>query len=182
MVWVLIGIALLLLSVLFLFARVYVTCHFTYGEKTPSLTVRIKVFHIPIVKRKMNLFIEEGSILDHLNVETFSGKGNNFIDLLKEMNHSVSVLFGKLLIHKFDWITEGGTGEAVSTGLAGAGIWTVKGGVVSYIAEKSSLKCRPLIQFQPYFQQKCFRMSLECIVSIQIGQAIHAFLKLIRSK
>jgi len=180
MVWVLFIIVLVILLILIIkLARIYLTCLFTYVEEDPVLTIRISLLGITILNKETDFSnLDEENLLDHLHIGNFQVKGGQLMQSLKGIKQFLPSLFRNLSIHKFNWMTEGGTGEASSTGIAGGAVWAVKGSIVSYLAEKSNLKCQPKVHFQPYFQQECFNTSLECMVSIRLGKAIHAFLNM----
>lgn len=111
--------------------------------------------------------------MNQINVHNFSEKGKGFLKVLQEMNASLSELLANVSVHHLDWRTEAGTGEAFTTGVTGGAIWTIKGAIIAYIAEQTHLHCRPLIHFEPRFNQQCFSTTVEGIVSLRIGKAIH---------
>ncbi|WP_174614047.1 DUF2953 domain-containing protein [Virgibacillus ihumii] len=114
------------------------------------------------------------------SVELFQTTSRNLIHIVKAYRDAATILLKRFTFQRFYWKTEFGTGKADGTGLATGGIWASKGFLTGYFANKSTFKSEPSISVIPYFNRKCFRSELECIVSIRVGQAMYALLKVIR--
>lgn len=181
MIWILVPIiTIFVILLLLLLSRIYIYFYFSYKEQQPILTVRVTLFRLLSFKKEINLSDQAGVFTKETELNQVLDQGKHWLDLLKQMNRSVSILCENILIHQLDWRTVAGTGEAVSTGMAGAAFWSVKGGLTGYIVEKSILRCRPLIHFEPKFNEKCFTTKMESMVSIRMGKAIRAFIKITR--
>lgn len=182
MVWVWLCLGLIILFVILLFSSVYVICHFTYAKERQVLFIRIKLYHISIFKKEIDLSEEEGSILN-------IWKGKSLLEGLYDLQNTcremirdiqklksiVSLFLQRVKIHEFVWHTHIGTGDAGTAGIAAGSVWTIKGMITGVIANKSNLCCTPDTTVNPHFQYKCLQSTLDCMVSVKIGQAIGVF-------
>lgn len=151
-------------------------------ESKPLLTVKIKLFPFVSITREIDFSNETNQSLAQINLNNFYDQGRAVLETIKEMNHSFSSAFQYVSFHRLDWRTKAGTGEAFSTGMASAGVWTVKGILVAYLGEKMDMHCHPSIHFEPQFNRTCFSTTVEGIVSIRTGKAIHILKQYKKSK
>lgn len=90
-------------------------------------------------------------------------------------------ILDRIVIHKIDWTTYFGTGEASSTGIITGAIQALTETLKVALNSYSHLLCRPALFVVPIYQQKCFKSELHCMFSIRLAKAmfiiIHIFLK-----
>lgn len=153
-----------------------------YQQKEQHLFITVSIYRIRLVNRKMNLTTinTDATLFSNRSEGTFITKVKEVIHIVKSSGSVANLLLKKVNFHQFNWSTEGGTGEAGSTGIACGVLWTVKGVLMGLIANKSNLKCKPVIHVVPHFQHAFIHSKVDCIVSIRIAQAIYAFLKVMR--
>ncbi|MGY0693061.1 DUF2953 domain-containing protein [Virgibacillus sp. FSP13] len=188
MIWIIISLFIIICIVLIL-SKIYIIVSLEYLEDKQILHAYIKLYGIRIFKRRIDL-----SKLDTSNSweNTFKDKNfkesleyiyhvtENFFEMVNDIAMATRIFLNRLSVHKLEWYTNFGTGEASGTGLAAGGIWTVKGYMIGLLDNLSQLKCTPDLQVTPYFQGKFIYSKFDCMVSIRIGQAIHALIKVIR--
>ncbi|MFB4473377.1 DUF2953 domain-containing protein [Oceanobacillus caeni] len=176
------GIVLVLLFlIVFLiwFLRIYITIHYSYEGKE-------QLFHISLSLAKIKLINKDFPLedLDKLPITKDSMLEDPKIDsILKTIRKGLEVVQSILhntTLHQLNWTTNIGTGEASTTGVMSGVLWSIKGTIMGYFAEKLILMCNPDIQVLPKFQQEFFETNLNCMVSIRIGKAIQGIIKLTR--
>ncbi|WP_052360665.1 DUF2953 domain-containing protein [Oceanobacillus manasiensis] len=180
MIWAILSIILFILLVLI--TRVYLTANLIYTTDHHWLELQIHVLHICLFRKKIPL--DPNSSQDASSNVSFSkmrGILKNEFYIFKELGKSAKKVLNRMHFHKLVWHTEGGTSEAGSTGLVAGGVWSIKGVIVCYLMQNSTMKCKPIIKVVPHFQQQCFYTRVECIASIRIGQAIHALVHTFRN-
>ncbi|WP_175631907.1 DUF2953 domain-containing protein [Virgibacillus siamensis] len=145
--------------------------------------MEIKVYFYGIRLLGKTLDLSEPKTMDmsiRQSIELFQTTGSNLLHKLNVYHELTVMLLKRLYFRKLLWETGVGTGKADSTGFATGGIWTCKGLLAGYLTDKSNFKERPHIQVIPYFNRAYFQSEMECIVSIRIGQAMYALLKVVR--
>lgn len=181
MVWVIIGLFCFLLMVCVINARIYISLRYQYIQKQHLIILRVHFLKIPIYRKKIKLEdTDEIDVWDVIQEMDFAGNMNDVYSRLKSifpMIHRIGNILKQVLarikFHTFQWQTHIGTGDAVTTGLAAGGIWSIKGMVAGFIYKWSNLTNSPSISVQPIFQLKHFQMQLNCILSVKLGQAIY---------
>lgn len=184
MIWIILGVTLVLIIILL--SRIYIEFHYIYQSKQQVLRMKLSLYRVRLFKKEINLSDKEPTnSFDDLNVDNFIDKIKELIQMLHSFHSAVILLLRKINIHCLHWTTHVGTGDAATTGMAAGALWGVKGGFIGFITEKGRLYVEPDIRVIPHYEQRCLHSQIDCIVSIQIGQAIHAFLtlgKLLSSK
>ncbi|RIU89706.1 DUF2953 domain-containing protein [Oceanobacillus picturae] len=182
MIWMTILLIILLLIFLLLITRVYVTANLIYTTDNHWLELRIHVLRICVFRRKVPIGADT-SEKGARNI-SFSNVRNVLkreFHIVKGLGKSVINVLKRVRFHKLVWHTEGGTGDAGSTGLVAGGVWSIKGAIICYLVQHSQMKCKPVIQVVPHFQQPCFYTKVECIASLRIGQAIYALVLMLKN-
>lgn len=186
MVWIIIAILVVIFIIMLLNVRIYVTIAYAYTGDNQPLFVHVTLFKIRIFHRNLdvsdsgapipwkNTFKDDGILK---NMQRLQDMLQDIADLLREANGILQVLLKRICVHKVEWRTSFGTGDAPLTGIVAGGLWSAKGVVISLLSGKSTMKCKPAIAVLPHFQQKFLRVKIDCIVSIKMGQAIVAFIK-----
>ena len=179
---------LLILIVFIILFPIYVNVHLSFINGQPFASIRISLLKLKIYEKRWDSIDDiEPSIIDEHLVEYVTGLKNKKIDkgfcdvvqFLKEIKQVGELLIRNTMIHKLDWITYLGTGDASSTGLISGGLWAVKGAVERSTHLLNTLDCQPQIRLIPYFQHKVFKSDFMCIFSIKIVKAIFILIKMI---
>lgn len=92
----------------------------------------------------------------------------------------IKKFMGHISIHKLNWNSSIGVGEAASTGMATGALWSLKGGIVGIVSLYMKLKTRPKLSVTPFFQENIIRTSIICIFSFRIGHAILGALRVVK--
>ncbi|MFD2627873.1 DUF2953 domain-containing protein [Oceanobacillus kapialis] len=180
MVWI-IAIVILIIIILLLLTRIYLTVKLIYTTDERRVELRINVLRICIFRKQIPLESTSHREPIQLSFSTMKDILRREFDMVKELGKSANKVLRHLYFHKLVWHTEGGTGEAASTGLIAGGIWSIKGAITCYFVQQSTMKCKPVIRVIPHFQQQCYYTRFECIASLRIGQAIHALVYTIKN-
>ncbi|RDW16359.1 hypothetical protein CWR48_17090 [Oceanobacillus arenosus] len=171
---------LILLILLLLFSRVYIRLQYTLNNKHQQLLLRMTILKIRFYKKNIDI---SGMPVDVETVDfkTFPDEMKHFIKNVKDSKEKIDHILKQVTIHRFYWSTTGGTGDAFLNGIASGAIWALKGMMTGYIAENGNLACRPRIEVLPTFQTAEFMTSIDCIISLRLGQAIHTLLRFLKS-
>ena len=177
MLWIIPAIILMLIVILL--SKVYIEWHYTYQQKQQVIHMKIWLYHVRLFKKEINLSGKQAdNLLDHLSVDNFIDKIKGLIHVIQSFRSIVHLLLSKTDIHALTWTTHIGTGDAATTGMTSGALWGVKGVLGGLIIEKGRLCSKPDIRIIPHYERGCLHSDLDCMVSIRVGQAIHAFLKL----
>ncbi|WP_085991684.1 DUF2953 domain-containing protein [Oceanobacillus senegalensis] len=165
-----------------LLIKVYVRIHYSFKPDNQQLQVSISLFKFRIFQRSipLNDGIENTDFMKGLEFTSSPSSLEEWIKSIPKAIEALHSLLGKTKLHELSWSTLIGTGEASSTGVVSGAIWTMKGTLVGYLAEKFILMCNPTIQVNPKYQQEYIQTNLDCMVSIRIGKAIQAILQIKR--
>ncbi|WP_430784764.1 DUF2953 domain-containing protein [Virgibacillus flavescens] len=183
MEWIII---LVLFLILMICTKIYVTVNYSYLKEKKVGSIRIYIFKIPIYRKKINPSeVGNPSLLEKFEEEfdftELYHDGKKLLFMANDSVWSVLWIMKKIQIHKFQWHTNVGSGEASSGGLLSGGIWSIKGAVIAFLHQTSNVKCQFHVNVIPFFQQKLFQTQINMKVSIRIGPAIIGGLKFIRS-
>lgn len=117
-------------------------------------------------------------------------KPKDIICKMKQMQYLIEKVVGlhkiikrflsHIQVHKVEWKTSIGLGDAAHTGLISGVIWMIKGNVTGLISHYMNLKARPELEVTPYFQNNLSRTHFICMFSFRIGQAILAGLRMLK--
>lgn len=183
MIWILIVLSFFLLIAAVLYSRINVTFSYHYTQEEHILSVKVAIYKLKIIKKRINLSEEISTPKNkeqRPKFDTFQARLKHIFQQLKSLNDSANQLLAYIQIQQLNWQTNGGTGEAGTTGIASGGVWTIKGIIIGFLAEKAMLKCKPNLAVQPHFQLPFFQTKIDCIVSVRLGQAIYALFMMMR--
>ncbi|WP_373893077.1 DUF2953 domain-containing protein [Virgibacillus natechei] len=183
MLWILLGVALALFILILLFSRITLTCNITYTQREQWFSIIVSMYHIRLYKKKIDISMEHEDArkgIKDINFDSFQEDLRGAIRMLRELNSFANYILKNTYVHKLKWHTAGGTGDASSTGIATGGVWAIKGIFIGIINEKSNLTCRPVIRVSPHFQQQYFLSTFDCMVSLKLGKAMYALLKVMQ--
>ncbi|WP_099158780.1 DUF2953 domain-containing protein [Virgibacillus ndiopensis] len=186
MFWIIVGVVLLSIV---LCSKININFIYTYEQDKQLIIIRMRFYGIKLLNKVIDLDEVENK---DLWKNPFRGK--TFLENLKQVDnfvHSIietvdtftmtaRIFLRRIQVHKLEWNTFFGTGDASSTGIIAGGIWAVKGSLIGFIDTTSHLSCKPIMSVSPHFQRKYINSKFDCIVSIRIGQAMYALIKVIR--
>ncbi|WP_156291479.1 DUF2953 domain-containing protein [Oceanobacillus salinisoli] len=177
---VLLGFIPILLA-LFLLLKVYITIHYSFEDNKQQIQVSIALSRFRIINKSIPLNkVEDYPFINNVDDMLDSSEVDSYIATFRKIMEALHSILKNTKLHQLNWSTMIGTGEASSTGVVSGAIWAIKGSIIGYFAEKFILMCNPDIQVNPKFQQEYFQTNLDCMVSIRIGKAIQAFIKVNR--
>ncbi|RYG74926.1 DUF2953 domain-containing protein [Lentibacillus lipolyticus] len=168
-------------SIILLCSRVKAVCSVTLNQEEQTLYLAVYLYRLRLLRRSIDLM--EHSDQEQSFQETLSQLhqlSHNGVQKIRDMHTAATIIFDRILFHQITWNTEAGTGKADTTGMVTGGIWGVKGMVIGLLASKSTFVREPSISVTPFFNQQRIRSVFDCMISIRVGQAIYAFLKIIR--
>ncbi|OZU89709.1 hypothetical protein CIL03_00785 [Virgibacillus indicus] len=183
MIWILIFLCFVILIAAALYSRIYVTFNYSYTREKHILSVTIAIYKLKVFRKQINLSEELNDSLNNKqqpDFGSFQEKLKSIFQQLKSLNDAANQVLGYLQIQQLNWHTNGGTGDAASTGIASGGVWMIKGIITGVLAEKMMMKCKPGLTVQPHFQLLFFQTKIDCIVSFRLGQTIYALFKVMR--
>ncbi|MCT2534989.1 DUF2953 domain-containing protein [Aquibacillus koreensis] len=194
MIWLFVLLALLLFFIFCLFLRIYTVFHYIHHLDQHLIQFEIRIAGIRIKKMEMDLTLdmeededvqlktgEEEEKKKHTSIHTIFQNIKKYRDIIKRLVESKPVILqhiAKINIHKFEWSTKFGVGDASHTGILSGAVWGIKGCIVGFIINHMRIRKRPKIEVIPLFQQKQSYTAITCIASIRLGQAIYAIIQL----
>ncbi|WP_158591804.1 DUF2953 domain-containing protein [Oceanobacillus halophilus] len=173
----LISLLLILLFIFTLFLKIYVTVNYSFKDYEQQLNVSISVYKFKIVNREIQLDeLEERSFVQDFDFGSLSNE-DSIVTTIRKVTRALNAILNKTKLHKLNWSSLIGTGEASSTGVVSGALWALKGTLIGIFAEKLILECKPKVEVNPRYQQEYVQTNLDCMVSIRIGKAIQALIK-----
>lgn len=177
--WLIIGISALI--VLLLYSRLMITLQIIMQTDCQYFVLTVYFYGIRLIKKQVDLTNQEdGELSVDEGITYLRSASKDIFQKLKRFNEIVTIVFKRLVFHKFSWSTQVGTGKASSAGITAGSIWSAKGMIIGLISMKSKFKQEPIISVVPFFNQMRFQSKFDCMVSIRIGQAMYALLKVLR--
>lgn len=107
-------------------------------------------------------------------------KAKEFLEHVVHLHAIVRKFMKHISIHKLDWNSALGVGEASQTGMATGVLWSLKGAIVGIISQYMKLKAMPELSVTPFFQENLVRTRVICIFSFRIGHAIGGALRVVK--
>ncbi|NSL51300.1 DUF2953 domain-containing protein [Calidifontibacillus erzurumensis] len=134
----------------------------------PSLIVKneqkVGKSHVPISENTKRITVND--ILKKIE------QVKEFIDHVIHFHEIVKKFLKKISIHKFEWHTSFGLGDAAQTGIASGLLWSAKGTIVGLLSKAMNLMTMPQLSITPSFQDRFATTRLICIFSFRIGHAM----------
>src|SRR5690625_117231 len=175
---IILGIVMLIIYLL-VYAKLIIVVNYTFSKREHIVQVTVYLYRFRLLKRIIP--IEKWTEADLWNVlidrDRSSHQGKSAIAKLQEASKNATKLLSAVHIQELEWDTMIGTGEASTTGWVTGGVWTSKGYLLGYVAEKTQVECEPKINVIPYFQDRMLQTKINCIVTIRAGQAIHTYIQ-----
>ncbi|AJI37039.1 hypothetical protein BG06_151 [Bacillus thuringiensis] len=185
MKWLIIGIGILLLIILFiLFLKISlkITLLYTEIEKQCLLQVEIWKFRytFDVLERikkqqkktgqKIEKAEEEGGIENKVMAQIDSI--GEIVKKLQEIHSVLKKNLKKVKINQWRWHSQIGTGDAASTGIITGFAWSIKGMVVGIAGEYMHIIDIAELEITPVFQGKGFASRCELTASFHIYRSI----------
>ncbi|KAA0549105.1 DUF2953 domain-containing protein [Bacillus sp. BGMRC 2118] len=197
MIWLYIVGGLLLFIFLLFISKLHIKISYSHKKDDDQLSIKFRLWfirytlNIPLIRIDQ----ETNSIVVAKKKENEEPKSkqftsheilNSFKDTKEILQHVVSLhkivrnFLRKVSVHKLEWHTNFGIGDAALTGvLVGAG-WALKGSIVGIISQYMRLKVMPEMSITPLFLQVYSQTQLTCIISFRIGNAILAGIRIVK--
>lgn len=176
---------------------------YSHAKDDDQLTIRVRLwfirytFNVPLIKidKDTNSIVvshEEHAGKDQAGAETKSKRftPTEILNNMKDFNelvlhvvhlHAIGKKFLKrVTIHKLEWHTAFGLGDAALTGVFIGVAWSIKGGILGVLSQYMRLKTTPVLTITPYFQHLLSHTKLSCMISFRIGNAILAGLRIVK--
>ncbi|SFB25126.1 Protein of unknown function [Lentibacillus halodurans] len=172
----------IIICIVLLYSRIKVVCSVILTHEEQTLYLAVYFYRIRLLERSIDLSEaekdQEQAFQEILSL--FHKTAQNVLQRIKDLHEIAVAVLDRLRFHNISWKTEVGTGKAHTTGMVTGGIWSVKGVVIGLLSAKSHFYCKPSTAVTPLFNQKQIHSAFDCMISIRVGQAIYAFLKIIR--
>jgi hypothetical protein len=161
---------------LLFFSRVYYHLHYSIKNKQQQLFLSISIYNIRLYHKELDI-AKASPDPESVDFTTFTDEVKRMIENVKDAKEKIDYILTVIRIHKLNWSTAGGSGDAFLTGIMTGAIWSIKGMIIGYISEKGRQVCRPHIEVLPAFQSKEFTTTIECIISLPFGKARHTLFR-----
>jgi hypothetical protein len=202
-VWVYIAIGILLFIIVLIFSKLHVKLFFSHTQDNDVLSIRLRLWFfrytikVPLIRidKESNSIVvahEEQAGKKEKEKEASSKQFtpddilNGFKDSKEILEHIVSFhkivkrFLKKVSIHKLEWDTTFGIGDAAMTGILVGSGWAIKGGILGIVSQYMILKATPRITITPLFLQTLSHTKFTCMISFRIGNAILAGLRIVK--
>ncbi|MBU8905191.1 DUF2953 domain-containing protein [Desertibacillus haloalkaliphilus] len=142
-------------------------------EDSASIVVKEEQ-KIATTKQKKDVKITPQKILDVISdLKNFLQHVIGFHQIVKRFMRHIS-------IHKFEWRSQLGLGDAAQTGMIVGMGWSLKGAIVGILSHYMRLKQNPKVSIDPTYNQQASYTNMTCMISFRIGHAIVATIMIVR--
>lgn len=208
MKWVLIiFISILVLILLILFMKLKIKLDILHNEENTQIKIKMMVlfglisytYNVPFIKvdeedqslvvksekkvgssdNKTTTSEQKTRITPHDVIEKLR-QAKEFLEHVVNLRGIVKRFINHITIHRLEWSSSFGVGDAAQTGMVTGVFWSLKGGIVGILAHNMRLKTKPLITITPHFLETVVRTKLICIFSFRIGHAILGGLRVVK--
>lgn len=200
-------IAIVLLFILLIIAKINVDIKYVHSNDDDKLNVKVNLWNIPIYRMSAPLIkIDENSASIVVAEKQSLGGGKateksgdekkvkitfeEILDLLKEakefLKHVVGFhkivrrFLGHVSVRELEWRSNVGIGDAAMTGVLSGVVWSIKGIFVGMISNYMNMKQSPRVEITPNFHSAISQTYFKCMISFRLGQAIVAALLIVR--
>lgn len=171
---------ILLIVLIFLSLTVTVSVNLLYSDRHSTVNVTLEVLGMKIFhKRSFAEFVQWGKKEPDVNRPFDEQIEQMYVHIKKAFTSAIPIL-RQTVLHEMRWVSEGGTGEVISTGIASGGAWTLKTSLAGFLHGLFHRGCEPYILVRPSFEKRYFRSEFDCMASIRLGKAMFAFMRLMR--
>lgn len=185
MKWLIIGIGILLLIILFiLFLKISLKITLLYTEIEKQCLLQVEIWKLrytfDVLERikkqqkktgqKIEKAEEEGGIENKVMAQIDSI--GEIVKKLQEIHSVLKKNLKKVKINQWRWHSQIGTGDAASTGIITGFAWSIKGMVVGIAGEYMHIIDIAELEITPVFQGKGFASRCELTASFHIYRSI----------
>ncbi len=147
-------------------------------EENPSLVVKSNT-KVGSSDNKTTTSEQKTRITPHDVMEKIR-QAKEFLEHVVNLRGIVKRFINHITIHKLEWNSSFGLGDAAGTGMATGVLWSLKGSIVGILAHYMRLKSKPVIDITPHFLENVVRTNVICIFSFRIGHAILGGLRVVK--
>lgn len=204
MVWVITGIIFSGIIFLLLFSNIKIYVHYSFDGTENFLQIKGKIFFGMLSFKKKILpqqsenemstqkpffqeqettgdrekkMLQKDKIITTDDQTSPLGQIDHFFEILGSSYQLLKSFCQQIKILQFIWVTEIGTGDAASTGIATGCGWALKGNVLAIMRQLFNLRTKPRIQVYANFQNPVIRTNFHCMFQVKVGQTILAGIK-----
>ncbi|MBM7660533.1 hypothetical protein JOC85_001305 [Bacillus mesophilus] len=203
MIWYFILSGILMLLFFIFISELHIKIDYVHAQDNDQLSIMLRLwfFRFTIKVPLIKVDKDSNSVVFEQEIQTGSPTGqpqekpkdvtsnelvNGFKNIKEIIEHVVGLhkivraFLKKVTVHKLEWHSNLGLGDAALTGmLVGAG-WTIKGSIIGVLSQYMILKTSPTVTITPFFQQTFSHTKLSCMLSFRIGNAILAGLRIVK--
>ena len=139
-------------------------------EENPSLVVESET-KVGSSNNKTTTSEQKSRITPHEVMDQIR-QAKEFLEHVVNLRGIMKRFINHITIHKLEWNSTFGLGDAAQTGMATGVLWSLKGSIVGILAHYMRLKSKPVLAITPHFLENVVRTKLICIFSFRIGHAI----------
>lgn len=171
-----IGICIFVLS-----SRLYFSFHYVYDHGSEVIQIVVQLFHIRVYRKNIE---PEHAGKDRKNkhfLKRIQYMIKTFKQTVKQVHkryRSFRKTFQDVRVHQLQWVTEMGTGDASTTGMACGGMWAAKGMLTAFLKHNLKQSIHPHIRVTPHYEQSVLTSDAYCIVSMTVGKAIGVWFRI----
>ncbi len=205
MIWLYILIVFFSFVTITLFSKLHIKLKYSHTKDDDQLTIRFRLwfirytFNVPLIKidKETSSIVvkheghsgndqsdsKERSKFKLITPTDIMNAIKDLQDLLQHVIHLHTIIrrFLKgVSIHKLEWQTAFGLGDAALTGMFIGAAWSIKGGVIGILSQYMKLETNPNVTITPYFQNMFSHTKLTCMFSFRIGNAILAGFRIVK--
>lgn len=107
-------------------------------------------------------------------------KYQEILEHVFQLHTIVKKFLKKVSIHKLEWYSIIGVGDAAYTGTITGALWAIKGSITGLFSRYFSVREMPKLMVYPNFQQVITQTELSCMFQFRIGHAMVAGIKLVK--
>lgn len=202
--WMLVIIILLVfLLILLIFTSINIDLHYHHAGNDDQLTVKFRAWFdllhytidVPFIDMREDKAIlsftqKKGIDIEDEEPRTEEVTANDILEKIEEvkklLQHVVGLhkiirkLLKKVYVHTFTWHSVIGNGNAAHTGILTGSAWALKSSIMGGLTTYLHFKKMPAMTITPDFQKSAASTSISCIISLKLGDAIWAGIKLFR--
>lgn len=173
---------ILILLIVFIILSLWVTVsvNLLYSDRQSTVNVTLEVLGMKIFQKRQSAELVQRGSEEPDAIRPFDEQIELMYIHIKKAFASAMPILRQTVLHEMRWVSEGGTGEVISTGIASGGAWTLKTGLAGFLHGLFRRGCEPYLLVRPSFEKRYFRSEFDCMASIRLGKAMLAFISIKR--
>ncbi|MHA7962943.1 DUF2953 domain-containing protein [Paenibacillus sp. CAU 1782] len=116
--------------------------------------------------------------IDAERVVRMIDKWKQLLEMTRDFTGVVKHALERVDVHRWQWSTSVGTGDAMWTAMATGLVWSIKTSAIGLLSQVVRLKSHPELKVDPVYDRPAFTTEWSCIAQIRFGYAILAGLQL----